>query len=112
MSPPSTAPAPPACSSTPPSARPTCGTTRPSSTIGAPVLSNPAGLSHRVPVAEGNALFLVTRPASRVRRSLRDDEVRRRTGCHIVAVLEEDGTLGYDTESIPAAPGKLLLLGD
>ena len=81
-------------------------------TIGATDLWNHAGLSHRVLVAEGNELFLVTRPASLVRRSLRDDEVRRRTGCHIVAVLEEDGTLGYDTESIPAAPGKLLLLGD
>src|SRR5699024_10355078 len=81
-------------------------------TIGATDLWNHAGLSHRVLVAEGNELFLVTRPASLVRRSLRDDEVRRRTGCHIVAVLEEDGTLGYDTEAIPAAPGKLLLLGD
>src|SRR5699024_10082714 len=75
-------------------------------TIGARDLWHHARLSHRVLVAEGNELFLVTRPASLVRRSLRDDEVRRRTGCHIVAVLEEDGTLGYDTESIPAAPGK------
>src|SRR5699024_11210294 len=59
-------------------------------TIGATDLWNHAGLSHRVLVAEGNELFLVTRPASLVRRSLRDDEVRRRTGCHIVAVLEEE----------------------
>lgn len=81
-------------------------------TIGATDLWNHAGLSHRVLVAEGNELFLVPRPASLVRRSVRDDEVRRRTGCHIVAVLDEDGTLGYDTESIPSAPGQLLLLGD
>ncbi|ATG52836.1 potassium transporter [Brachybacterium vulturis] len=81
-------------------------------TIGATDLWNRAGLSHRVLVAEGNELFLVPRPASLARRSVRDDEVRRRTGCHIVAVLDEDGTLGYDTESIPSAPGKLLLLGD
>ena len=81
-------------------------------TIGATHLWNHAGLSHRVLVAEGNELFLAPRPASLVRRSLRDDEVRRRTGCHIVAVLDEDGTLGYDTESIPSAPGQLLLLGD
>lgn len=81
-------------------------------TIGATDLWNHAGLSHRVLVAEGNELFLVPRPASLVRRSLRDDEVHRRTGCHIVAVLDEDGTLGYDTESIPSAPGQLLLLGD
>jgi voltage-gated potassium channel len=81
-------------------------------TIGATDLWNHAGLSHRVLVAEGNELFLVPRPASLARRSVRDDEVRRRTGCHIVAVLDEDGTLGYDTESIPAAPGQLLLLGD
>ncbi|MDN6328698.1 MAG: potassium channel family protein [Brachybacterium sp.] len=81
-------------------------------TIGATDLWNHAGLSHRVLVAEGNELFLVPRPASLARRSVRDDEVRRRTGCHIVAVLDEDGTLGYDTESIPSAPGKLLLLGD
>ena len=81
-------------------------------TIGATDLWNHAGLSHRVLVAEGNELFLVPRPASLVRRSVRDDEVRRRTGCHIVAVLDEDGTMGYDTESIPSAPGQLLLLGD
>lgn len=81
-------------------------------TTGATDLWNHAGLSHRVLVAEGNELFLVPRPASLVRRSVRDDEVRRRTGCHIVAVLDEDGTLGYDTESIPTAPGQLLLLGD
>ncbi len=81
-------------------------------TIGATDLWNHAGLSHRVLVAEGNELFLVPRPASLVRRSLRDDEVHRRTGCHIVAVLDEDGTLGYGTESIPSAPGQLLLLGD
>ena len=81
-------------------------------TIGATDLWNHAGLSHRVLVADGNELFLVPRPASLVRRSVRDDEVRRRTGCHIVAVLDEDGTLGYDTESIPSAPGQLLLLGD
>ena len=81
-------------------------------TIGATDLWNHAGLSHRVLVAEGNELFLVPRPSSLVRRSLRDDEVHRRTGCHIVAVLDEDGTLGYDTESIPSAPGQLLLLGD
>lgn len=81
-------------------------------TIGATDLWNHAGLSHRVLVAEGNELFLVPRPASLVRRSVRDDEVRRRTGCHIVAVLDEDGSLGYDTESIPSAPGQLLLLGD
>ena len=81
-------------------------------TIGATDLWNHVGLSHRVLVAEGNELFLVPRPASLVRRSVRDDEVRRRTGCHIVAVLDEDGTMGYDTESIPSAPGQLLLLGD
>ncbi|WP_394215076.1 potassium channel family protein [Brachybacterium vulturis] len=81
-------------------------------TIGATDLWNRAGLSHRVLVAEGNELFLVPRPAALARRSVRDDEVRRRTGCHIVAVLDEDGTLGYDTESIPSAPGQLLLLGD
>ncbi|ATG55645.1 potassium transporter [Brachybacterium ginsengisoli] len=81
-------------------------------TIGATDLWNHAGLSHRVLVAEGNELFLVPRPASLARRSVRDDEVRRRTGCHIVAVLDEDGTLAYDTESIPSAPGQLLLLGD
>jgi voltage-gated potassium channel len=81
-------------------------------TIGATDLWNHAGLSHRVLLAEGNELFLAPRPASLVRRSLRDDEVRRRTGCHIVAVLDEDGTLRGDTESIPASPGTLLLLGD
>jgi len=81
-------------------------------TIGATDLWNHAGLSHRVLVAEGNELFLVPRPSSLARRSLSDDEVHRRTGCHIVAVLDEDGTLGYDTESIPSAPGELLLLGD
>ncbi|AXK44322.1 potassium channel family protein [Brachybacterium saurashtrense] len=81
-------------------------------TIGATELWNHAGLSHRVLVAEGNELFLVPRPASLARRSVRDDAVRRRTGCHIVAVLDEDGTLAYDTESIPSAPGQLLLLGD
>ena len=81
-------------------------------TIGATELWNHAGFSHRVLLAEGNELFLAPCPASLVRRSLRDDEVHRRTGCHIVAVLEQDGTLGYDTESIPSAPGQLLLLGD
>ncbi|MGP5035831.1 potassium channel family protein [Brachybacterium alimentarium] len=81
-------------------------------TIGATDLWNHAGLSHRVLVAEGNELFLVPRPSSLVRRSVRDAEVHRRTGCHIVAVGDEDGTLSYDTESIPSAPGKLLLLGD
>jgi Trk K+ transport system NAD-binding subunit len=81
-------------------------------TIGATDLWNHAGLSHRVLLAEGNELFLAPCPASLVRRSLRDDEVHRRTGCDIVAVLDEDGTLGYDTESIPTAEGRLLLLGD
>ncbi|MGO3476934.1 MAG: potassium channel family protein [Brachybacterium tyrofermentans] len=81
-------------------------------TIGATDLWNHAGLSHRVLVAEGNELFLVPRPNSLVRRSVRDTEVHRRTGCHIVAVAGDDGTLSYDTESIPSAPGKLLLLGD
>lgn len=81
-------------------------------TIGATDLWNHAGLSHRVLVAEGNELFLVPRPNSLVRRSVRDAEVHRRTGCHIVAVAGDDGTLSYDTESIPSAPGKLLLLGD
>ena len=81
-------------------------------TIGATELWNHAGFSHRVLLAEGNELFLAPCPASLVRRSLRDDEVHRRTGCHIVAVLEQDGTLGYDTESIPTSGGRLLLLGD
>ena len=81
-------------------------------TIGATELWNHAGFSHRVLLAEGNELFLAPCPASLVRRSLRDDEVHRRTGCDIVAVLEEDGTLGYDTESIPTSGGRLLLLGD
>ncbi|GAA1490140.1 potassium channel family protein [Brachybacterium sacelli] len=81
-------------------------------TIGATDLWNHAGLSHRVLVAEGNELFLVPRPSSLVRRSVRDSEVHRRTGCHIVAVADEDGTLSYDTESVPSSPGKLLLLGD
>ncbi|MFC7374205.1 MULTISPECIES: potassium channel family protein [unclassified Brachybacterium] len=81
-------------------------------TIGATDLWNHAGLSHRVLVAEGNELFLVPRPSSLVRRSVRNSEVHRRTGCLIVAVADEDGTLSYDTESIPSAPGKLLLLGD
>lgn len=81
-------------------------------TIGATDLWNYAGLSHRVLVAEGNELFLAPRPSSLVRRSVRNSEVHRRTGCHIVAVAEEDGTLRYDTESIPSSPGKLLLLGD
>ena len=81
-------------------------------TIGATELWNHAGFSHRVLLAEGNELFLAPCPASLVRRSLRDDAVHRRTGCDIVAVLEEDGTLGYDTESIPTSGGRLLLLGD
>ncbi|APX34192.1 potassium transporter [Brachybacterium sp. P6-10-X1] len=81
-------------------------------TIGATDLWNHAGLSHRVLVAEGNELFLAPRPSSLVRRSVRNSEVHRRTGCHIVAVAEEDGTLRYDSESIPSSPGKLLLLGD
>src|SRR5699024_642104 len=81
-------------------------------TIGATDLWNHAGLSHRVLVAEGNELFLAPRPSSLVRRPVRDSEVHRRTGCHIVAVADEDGTLNYDTESTPSAPGKLLLLGD
>ena len=81
-------------------------------TIGATELWNHAGFSHRVLLAEGNELFLAPCPASLVRRSLRDDEVHRRTGCHIVAVLEQDGALGYDTESIPTSGGRLLLLGD
>ncbi|WP_193107218.1 TrkA family potassium uptake protein [Brachybacterium sp. FME24] len=81
-------------------------------TIGATDLWNHAGLSHRVLVAEGNELFLVPRPSSLVKRSVRNSEVHRRTGCHIVAVADEDGTLSYDTESIPSSPGKLLLLGD
>jgi len=81
-------------------------------TIGAMDLWNHAGLSHRVLVAEGNELFLVPRPSSLVRRTVRDSEVHRRTGCHIVAVAEEDGTLDYDTERIPSTSGSLLLLGD
>jgi len=81
-------------------------------TIGATELWNHAGFSHRVLLAEGNELFLAPCPASLVRRSLRDDEVHRRTGCDIVAVLEEDGTLAYETESIPTSGGRLLLLGD
>src|SRR5699024_8673315 len=81
-------------------------------TIGATELWNHAGFSHRVLLAAGNELFLAPCPASRVRRSLRDDEVHRRTGCHLVAVLEEDGTLAYDTESVPTSGGRLLLLGD
>ncbi|WP_422116716.1 potassium channel family protein [Brachybacterium sp. UNK5269] len=81
-------------------------------TIGATDLWNHAGLSHRVLVAEGNELFLVPRPASLVRRALRDEEVHRRTGCHIVAVASADGTLVEDAESIPSAADTLLLLGD
>ena len=82
-------------------------------TIGATELWNHAGFSHRVLLAEGNELFLAPCPASLMRRPLRDDEVHRRTGCDIVAVLEADGTLGYDVESIPASSEvQLLLLGD
>ena len=82
-------------------------------TIGATDLWNHAGFSHRVLLAEGNELFLAPCPASLMRRPLRDDEVHRRTGCDIVAVLEADGTLGYDVESIPASSEvQLLLLGD
>ncbi|WP_114855123.1 TrkA family potassium uptake protein [Brachybacterium sp. YJGR34] len=81
-------------------------------TIGATDLWNHAGLSHRVLVAEGNELFLVPRPTSLARRPIRDEDVHRRTGCHIVAVADEDGTLHADTESIPASACRLLLLGD
>lgn len=81
-------------------------------TIGATDLWNHAGLSHRVLIAEGNELFLVPCPRVLVRRSVRNSEVHRRTGCHIVAVAGEDGTLSYDSESIPSGAVKLLLLGD
>lgn len=81
-------------------------------TIGATDLWNHAGLSHRVLIAEGNELFLVPCPTSLVRRTVRNSEVHRRTGCHIVAVTDEDGTLSYDTERIPSSSVKLLLLGD
>lgn len=81
-------------------------------TIGATELWNDAGLSHRVLVAEGNELFLVPCPQTLVRRSVRNADVHERTGCHVVAVADEHGTLSYDTERIDAGTAQLLLLGD
>ncbi|MGY5764150.1 potassium channel family protein [Brachybacterium sp. DNPG3] len=81
-------------------------------TIGATKLWNQAGLSHRVLVAEGNELFLVPCPPALVRRSVRNSDVHARTGCHVVAVADESGTLSYDTERIDAGTAQLLLLGN
>lgn len=81
-------------------------------TIGATDLWNHAGLSHRVLVAEGSELYLVPRPAALGRRAPRAEEVRRRTGCHLVAVVDEHGAL-HDAEAQPPAGAcSLLLLGD
>lgn len=81
-------------------------------TIGATAIWNRAGLSRRVVIAEGYELFLVPRPASLARLSVRNPEVHQRTGCHIVAVTESDGSLNYDAERIPTGEGQLLVLGD
>ncbi|HLS14266.1 MAG TPA: NAD-binding protein [Beutenbergiaceae bacterium] len=81
-------------------------------TIGATDIWNRAGLSRRVVIAEGYELFLVPRPASLARLSVRNPEVHRRTGCHIVAVTDPDDSLNYDAERIPTGEAQLLVLGD
>ena len=73
--------------------------------IGATAIWNTLGLNDSLVLAEGLEMFRVPCPEAMAGRSLAETEVRRRTGCNIVAVSEGDEMVTNPDPTRPA-PGR------
>jgi len=82
-------------------------------TIGAITIWNDLHAGHRIVIAEGVELFLVPVPSTLAGHAFHDTNVRAQTGCHIVAITDNDAVILDDTETIPADPtAKLMIMAD
>lgn len=64
---------------------------------------------------EGLDVFEVDIPEGLAGKTLRESDIRQRTGCHVVAVLggeEDDAIAAPNAETVLPAGGRLLLIGD
>ncbi|HUP15795.1 MAG TPA: NAD-binding protein [Acidimicrobiia bacterium] len=81
--------------------------------MGATSIWNTLGLDHRVVLTEGIEIFAVPVPNQLIGRPINDPKVARETGCHIVAVTDNEERAIIGTAEIPAIPGThLLVIGD
>ncbi len=81
--------------------------------IGATAIWNTLGLNDSLVLAEGLEMFRVPCPEAMAGRSLAETEVRRRTGCNIVAVSEGDEMVTNPDPNVPlSADAELVVIGD
>jgi Trk K+ transport system NAD-binding subunit len=81
--------------------------------IGATAIWNELGRNDSLVLAEGLEMFRTPVPARMAGRSLAECEVRRRTGCNIVAVELGEQTITNPVPSEPLpADGDLVVIGD
>lgn len=82
--------------------------------IGATAIWNTLGHGERVVVAEGLELFSVPVPSLLAGQDLSDiDDVAGHTNCHVVAVVDEAGSMLFEADRAPlASSSRLLLMGD